>query len=377
MDGDATDEYHRRHDSLAFLEAMTTNQLVDALSKLLQAQFDLLLAKLDVPVEHLSGAQAPLATRATDLIRYAKQQGTLADVERVLAEVMGRAKSVEPPAPPRPVLLPAPAHAPVAPPVDFVIIVALEEERDAVLSKLPGHEKLDRDGADVHTYFEAEVVTNRRDKAVYRVLVTTQAGMGPIQAAITASAVSERWHPDHVLLVGIAGGLKDEVALGDVMVARAVADYTVGKVREDGLREERWESYPADAGLLHAANAFRSGWEDHIAESRPAGGMPQRRVGVIASGGDVIASRELLARYHDDQPKLIGVEMEGGGVAAALHHHMTRPRFLMIRGVSDLADGEGNADMKKRWRAYARDVAAAYVIGLLRDGPVSAGKRAR
>jgi nucleoside phosphorylase len=62
--------------------------------------------------------------------------------------------------------------------------------------------------------------------------------------------------------------------------------------------------------------------------------------------------------------------MEGGGAAAALHHHALRPRFLMIRGVSDLADGEGNAGMKKLWRAYARDVAASYVIGLLRGGPV-------
>lgn len=29
-----------------------------------------------------------------------------------------------------------------------------------MLSKLPGHEKLDRDGADVHTYFEAEIPNN-------------------------------------------------------------------------------------------------------------------------------------------------------------------------------------------------------------------------
>ena len=66
--------------------------------------------------------------------------------------------------------------------------------------------------------------------------------------------------------------------------------------------------------------------------------------------------------------KLIGVEMEGGGVATALHSDKRRPRFLMVRGVSDLADGKGNAKTKKQWRAYARDVAAAYVVGLLRDG---------
>lgn len=48
------------------------------------------------------------------------------------------------------------------------------------------------------------------------------------------------------------------MSLGDVIVARAVADYTVGKVHASGDREERWESYPADAGLLNASNAFSS-----------------------------------------------------------------------------------------------------------------------
>lgn len=144
-------------------------------------------------------------------------------------------------------------------------------------------------------------------------------------------------------MVGIAGGLKDEVGLGDVMVARSVADYTVGKVREDGTREERWEMIPADAALLNAANAFRSGWEALVSEPRPeAEGKPVRHAGLVASGGDVIASKKHIATYQQDMPKLIGVEMEGGGVAAALHNHRLRPRLLMIRGVSDLADGEGN-----------------------------------
>ena len=96
---------------------------------------------------------------------------------------------------------------------------------------------------------------------------------------------------------------------------------------------------------------------------------------MIASGGDVIASQAFVATYRKDMPKLIGVEMEGGGVAAGLHDDIARPRFLMIRGVSDLANGEDNAGMKKAWRAYACHVAAAYAIGLLRDGPVKAALR--
>jgi nucleoside phosphorylase len=270
--------------------------------------------------------------------------------------------------------IPAPAEAPV----DFLLFAALEEERDALLSKLPGYRKLEGNGTDVHVYYQSKVATRRRDRAVYRVVVTSPAGMGPVQAAITASAATARWRPEHVIAVGIAGGVTDEVGLGDVLVARSVADYTLGKVREDGTREERWEMYPADVGLLNAATAFREGWADLVAVARPEGeGTLTRHAGVIASGGDVIASEALIAAYRKDMPKLIGVEMEGGGVAAALHGHVLRPRFLMVRGVSDLADAEGNAATKRKWRAYARDVAAAYTIGLLRDGPVPAERRPR
>ena len=272
------------------------------------------------------------------------------------------------PTPNRDTQMPDPlAHAPV----DFLVFAPLEEERDALLAKLAGYRKLDSDGSDVHVYFEAEIATRRQDKAVYRVIVTSPAGKGPIHAAITASAAATRWQPEHVIVVGIAGGLMAVVSLGVVMVARSVADYTVGKVVEDGSREERWEMYPADTTLLNTANAFRTGWEALVKTPRPEGaGQPVRHAGVIASGGDVIASKKIIAAYRKDMPKLIGVEMEGGGAATALHSQRLRPRFLMIRGVSDLADGEGNAATKKRWRAYARDVAAAYATsGSSRPAP--------
>jgi nucleoside phosphorylase len=248
----------------------------------------------------------------------------------------------------------------------------LEEERDAVLSKLPGHRKLDRDGTGAHTYFEAQVRTRRGDQAVYRVIVTCLSGMGPIKGANKASAVVTRWKPRHVLVVGIAGGVEEEVALGDVVVASTIVDYTLGKERDEAPREVRWQGYLADSDLLDAANNFSKGWEDLVRRSRPGAGVPERRIGVIASGGDVIAAENRIARYREDHPKLMGVEMEGSGVAAALHEDITRPRFLMIRSVSDLANGADNARTKEVWRGYACDVAAAYAIGLLRDGPVPA-----
>lgn len=322
---------------------------------------------------HVSDFQASLEDRRRPLERLVPQlAGVVAQLElagdrlvQAMAATSPSAAPVGSPSPPHTVAVPARA-------VDFLLVTALEEERDALLSKLSGYRKLDRDGSGAHTYYEAEVATKRQDGATYRVIVTSLSGMGPTKAAIKASAVIQRWSPPYVLMVGIAGGVEGEATLGDVMVASQIADYTRGKVSAEGPREERWVTHPADADLFDAAANFPIGWEDLVRHERPDGGSPKRRAGVIASGGDVISSKEQIALYRKDLPKLIGVEMEGGGMAEGLHDDIKRPRFLMIRGVSDLADGQNNAETKKLWRAYACHVAAAYALGLLRDGPVGA-----
>lgn len=350
---------------------LTDGQLLDALTTLLPAEFDLVVAALGVPVAVLSSAQSAQATRSAELVRWVAARGRGADLERALAT--HRPPSNRPLPEARSSTTTTPSREPVATEerrVDFLIITALEEERDAVLAQLPGARKLDRDGRGAHTWYEANVETTRADRSVYRVIVTSLSGMGPIQGAIKAGAVIQRWNPAHVLMVGIAGGLAGEVGLGDVMVATQVADYTVGKVVDGKPRQERWFVYPADADLFDAANNFPNGWQSLVKHKRPTDGAPKRHAGVVASGGDVVASKDQIAVYLADWPKLIGVEMEGGGVAAGLHDDIARPRFLMIRGVSDLANAEGNTETKALWRGYACDVAAAYAVGLLRDGPV-------
>jgi adenosylhomocysteine nucleosidase len=312
--------------------------------------------------DHLARARALI-----DVTRYHRRDAELGvlDAElRALTE-KPRASAALPAASPAALTTMATAERPV----DFLIVAPLEEERDALLAKLPGHRRLDPDGEDVHTYFEATVATRREDGAVYRIIVTSPVGMGSIAAEVSTARSVTRWRPEHVLVVGIAAGLAAEVDLGDVMVASSVADYAVSKVASGAPRQERWKVFRADAALLSAADTFRTGWEDLVTAQRPeSDGAAGRHVGVIASGGDVIASKEVIATYRADMPSLIGVEMEGAGIAAGLH--AARPRFLMIRGVSELADAESNIATRKLWRAYARDVAAAYAVGFLRSGPV-------
>lgn len=90
----------------------------------------------------------------------------------------------------------------------------------------------------------------------------------------------------------------------------------------------------------------------------------------MITGDKVQAATDALKPYRSDWPKLIGVEMEASGVAAAAWQAPSKPGILMVRGVSDLADAKKGSARVKRWRPYACDVAAAYAMALLRSGPV-------
>lgn len=107
--------------------------------------------------------------------------------------------------------------------------------------------------------------------------------------------------------------------------------------------------------------------------ARPANDEPKRMIGPIATGDKIIAFSDILEKHRQDWPKLLGVEMEAGGVAATCFQSQLAPGFFMIRCVSDLADENKDADETKKWRAYVCDTAAAYAIGLLRHGPIVAG----
>ena len=80
-------------------------------------------------------------------------------------------------------------------PVDFVVITALEEEREAVLSTLRDYTALDKGDGDIHTYYWASVQTARKDRSRYQITVSSLVTMGPITATAQAVAVVNRWRP--------------------------------------------------------------------------------------------------------------------------------------------------------------------------------------
>lgn len=267
-----------------------------------------------------------------------------------------------------------PATSQTSATVDFVLITALPEERDALLGQLPGYSKLPPTHADVRTYFRAELPVFFPDHTfgTYRVVVTCS-GMGRVNAATATKDAIGRWQPSYVVLVGIAGGIADkDLQIGDILIASQIVDYELQKITPADP-EVRWEVYQVDAGLLNACNNFQDkNWPALIQTKRPAPGEPKFYFGPIASGDKVIAYKPVLDKYQGVWAKLLGVEMEAAGVAAAAHQVPApkRPGFFMVRSVSDFADKEKNSEVVKSWRSYVCDTAASFAVAFLKNGPI-------
>ncbi|MDT3395735.1 5'-methylthioadenosine/S-adenosylhomocysteine nucleosidase [Streptomyces sp. B1866] len=198
-------------------------------------------------------------------------------------------------------------------------------------------------------------------------------------AALTERAVAV-FDPRAVAFVGVAGGLKQDVRLGDVVVATHVYAYHGGK-DEDGEFLARPRVWALSHELEQTAKAVRR--DGAWGGSLPAGvreGPPAVHLKPVAAGEVVLNSaasplrRQLRRTYQD----AAAIEMEAAGVAQAAHLNASLPA-LIVRGISDHADGRKSDTDAEGWQAVAARNAAAFAFRVLRaldppDGPTGAGR---
>ncbi|RST19788.1 hypothetical protein EF908_31360 [Streptomyces sp. WAC04770] len=246
--------------------------------------------------------------------------------------------------------LPAGEFRPVGP---VVVLTAIGLEYEAVRAHLVAPRRT------VHeeTWFEEGEVTGAE-----RRVVLGEVGAGNVRTAAFTERVRARFAPRAIIFVGVAGSLKPDVRLGDVVVADKVYAYDGSKHVPDAefARPAAWE--PAHGLLQAAKHSLRgSAWTERV---RPGLFRPDRRPEVhikpIAAGETVLNSmnswlRERLTTVFNDA---VAVEMESAGLATA--GVFGKVDVLTIRGISDGADGDkGPADAGGSQHTAAAHAAAA------------------
>ncbi|GGN88884.1 purine phosphorylase [Actinoplanes lobatus] len=235
-----------------------------------------------------------------------------------------------------------------------VILTALNLEYEAVRGKL--------DNPRVHwhpagTRFE----TGRLGRDGCRVALGL-VGKGNHPAAVLAERAIAEFSPAAVLFAGVAGGLWPSIKLGDLVVASQVYAYHGGTSEDDGLkaRPRAWE-IPHRAGQI-AQHLIRSEeWLDpSVGGERPTVHFGPIAAGEVVQDSSVSEHARWVREHYNDA---LAIEMEAAGVAQAAHLNEALP-IVVIRGISDRADGTKSSTDGQNWQPRAAANAAAFAVAL-------------
>jgi len=224
--------------------------------------------------------------------------------------------------------------------------------------------------------------------------------MGGQKAALVTQRLLVRWQPATVVVLGIAGGIDNDVRLGDVVAATAVENYLEDARAVDAADPDRFDFHLAgdtfrpSGDLVKEIRHFKfahSGpfetWQEdgrrRLYDALPASlrkrkayapllaDGPRLLDGPVACGPIVGAAESFVAWLKRQNRKFAALEMESGGVLAAVFEATDPARTLVLRGISDLADHR-KADLDQTAGGVFRRVAMNNAIGLL-DALLAAG----
>jgi adenosylhomocysteine nucleosidase len=201
-----------------------------------------------------------------------------------------------------------------------------------------------------------------------RLIAAAVTGEGNHSAAVIAERAVAMFHPRMLLFVGVAGSLRPDVRLGDIVVATHVYAYHSGREEPDGFfgSPRCWE---ASHELTQRARLvdLDASWRERL-PGRSTHDTPSVHLGGIAAGEVVLNSRttSLAVHIHKCYGDAIAIEMESAGVAQAAHLNRTLP-MLTIRAISDGADGNKTATDEAGWQVRAAANAAAFAAAVIAD----------
>lgn len=195
--------------------------------------------------------------------------------------------------------------------------------------------------------------------------------IGKVAAAATASIVIQEFQASRVIFTGLAGGLHEDVAVGDVVVASGLMQHDMdarplfGRHEIPLLGRERFDADPVLSGrLLESAGQFVRGHAGLPAEQGAR--LPRVHHGLIATGDVFVNSNDYAHQLRQRLPDALCLEMEGGAMAQVCYEFGVP--FAVLRVISDQADHAAKADFTDFLVNLARVYTAGILAPLLKSG---------
>ena len=166
-------------------------------------------------------------------------------------------------------------------------------------------------------------------------VVVVRSGIGKVNAAMCAQILADVYHADHVINTGIAGSLKAEINIGDIVLSTDALQHDMDAT---GFGYEPAEIPLMGKKTFEADASLRSLIAETCRELDPEIGVFEGRVvsgDQFISDGDV---KDRLVRMFAPYC----TEMEGAAIAQAAW--LNQIPFVIIRAISDKADGSAHMD---------------------------------
>lgn len=166
-------------------------------------------------------------------------------------------------------------------------------------------------------------------------VVIVRSGIGKVNAAVCTQILADDFNVDYVINTGIAGSLKAQIDIADVVISDDVLHhdmdatgfgYAMGQIpRMDTL------SFKADERLVELAKE----------SCKVAVPDISAHVGRIVSGDQFISDKEVKQKITDNFDGFC-TEMEGAAIAQTAY--LNNIPFVILRAISDKADDSATMD---------------------------------
>lgn len=206
------------------------------------------------------------------------------------------------------------------------IIAAMTEEIESI-------KKLIKD-ISVKTIYELEFITGKINE---KDIVLVKCGVGKVNAARTTQILIDNYDIKYVINVGTAGGLKEEINIGDIVIAEKLVqhDFDVTAVgREKGYITDIGKYFYSDNDLIKKAQISMNEIDEYFSCF----------IGTIATGDifvqDIEVKDNIKKQFNADC-----TEMEGAAIAQVCT--LDKIPFIVIRAISDKPNGNNSIDFEK------------------------------
>ncbi|WP_353721274.1 5'-methylthioadenosine/adenosylhomocysteine nucleosidase [Dyadobacter sp. 676] len=197
-----------------------------------------------------------------------------------------------------------------------------------------------------------------------RRVVLAETGVGKVNAAITTLLMIEHFKPREIVFSGIAGGIDPALSPGDLVIGTQIAYHDFGQIDDAGMhywatknpftRKENPLKFHCDSALVSKAFSVSRNLDFAKVERNNGSFAPAVKKGIIVTG-DVFVSSEKTTRRLLNDLHAAATEMEGAAIAQTCYQQNTP--FLIIRSLSDKADGGAIRDMDKFLNVAAHNAA--------------------